>query len=175
MMQKMDIQDCLIYLENRDVTNEEIMERMGCNKTTIQRWWNSNKSTPKYLAKMQKWCQESQPLSDLYVGLRPPERFYIEALENAKILKGHETKKYNILHTELSCPKHYDRGTLGGSSRNKAMKSFCHPIFTRPRPKTEDIIRICSEFHPEERVRNHFTSELLRVLGKVDLNDDSLS
>ena len=174
-MQKMDIHDCLIYLENRDVTNEEIMEKMGCNKTTIQRWWISNKSTPKYLAKMQKWCQESQPLSNLYVGLRPPERFYLEALENADILKGHETKKYRILRNNLNCPNHYDRGTPAGRSKAMMMKSPCHPAYPRPRPENEDILRICSEFHPEERVRNHFTSELLRLLGKADLSDDSLS
>jgi transcriptional regulator with XRE-family HTH domain len=175
MMQKMDIHDCLIYLEKRGVTTEEIMEKIGCNKTTIQRWWISNKPTPKYLAYMQKWCQESMPIEDLFVGRRPPENMFIEALENAIALVGHEDRKYGMLLVNLTCKGHYDKGTQAGRSRRQMMSGHCYPSFFRKRPETDLVRQIIADFHPDERVRLSFTSEFLKSLGTVDLNDDSAS
>lgn len=171
MMQKMDIQDCMIYLETKGISDEEIIEKMDCNKTTVQRWWKSNKATPKYLAKMQKWCGLYVPIEDHFYGKRPPEDMFREALETALIDckdEAYQIKWQLRYHSRnFGFKNYYDNGIPAAHGhrtiQNHPFKSYYH----KDRPSIETIRRVCADYHPDIRVRDYFTTEINKAEARI--------
>lgn len=161
MTVKMDIIDCLIYLEEHGVTNEQIIEKMGCNRGTVNDWWKNEKCSPKYLRKMQRFCDDFTPISDLVFLDRPPKYMFVEAVENGmKLLheKGFtETPIFKKLKKHLYLcghPEYYDSGIPANPNprRQKKYQNW----YRKDRPKTEFVQNICRWWHPDERVKDFF-------------------
>jgi len=167
MLHKMDIHDCLIFLEKQGVTDAEIIDRMELNRSTVQRWWKTNKPSPKYLAKMQKWCGEFIPIEDHFYGKKPPEAIFHEALANAYYtlreegVSLDELRPYAILLRCMEYPKFYDRGIPPATSRGRANR-LRTMSGDRP-PSIEKIQQIIADYHPEKRISDYFTKLVKEV------------
>lgn len=168
MLHKMDIHDCLIFLENQGLTEADIQERMGLHRTTISRWWKTNNPSPKLLAKMRKWCGEFIPIEDHFYGKKPPENIFHEAVTNAYYElendgdKRHEsTHPWSILrigyyHHKMMWPNYYDRGIPAASSRAMAMRCPYRGTYRTDPPKIEHIQQIIADYHPDRRIKEYF-------------------
>ena len=154
MLHNADIVDCLIFLETEGIEDAEIIEKMGINRSTLTRWWKENKSTPRLLQKMRKWCDSFLPITETYRGRRPPKYLFIEALEEAN--KSGE-KKYSICTHRMRFKGFYEQGIPPTTSRAVAMKNpwrgyeYIHP------PKTEFVIETIALFHPDSKIREAFS------------------
>ena len=169
MLHKMDIHECLIFLEKQGVKDAEIIEQMGVNRSTVQRWWKTNKPTPKLLAKMQKWCGEFIPIEDHFYGKKPPKIIFEEALCNcyytlkplmdAKAMNDEYRywHKYRVgaYHRCMAAPHFYDRGIQPARSRGTA--NALRTMSGEKVPSIENIYRIIADYHPEKRLRDYFT------------------
>tara|TARA_R110000823_G_scaffold295814_1_gene415795 strand:- start:4346 stop:4783 length:438 start_codon:yes stop_codon:yes gene_type:complete len=108
MSHNADIVDCLIFLESKGITNEKIIERMGCNRSTVSRWWKGNKSTPRYLAKMQKWRFELLPNTYETIKKAQEDLKYLERLSMPEFkdllfpdaLENYSELKWNLFTTD---------------------------------------------------------------------------
>jgi len=173
MLNKMDIHDCLIFLENQGVTKAEINERLDLHRTTINNWWKTNNTNPEYLGKMRKWCGEFIPIEDHFYGKKPPKNIFHEAVTNA----------YYTLHSQIdfkddfknmTCPlyQYFKRNRIAIFLRCMEIPHFyargCPPSRTkRPKaghsyygdkmPSIEEIYRIIADYHPLKRFRDYFT------------------
>lgn len=186
MLDNMDIHDCLIYLEENGVTNAQIIEKMGCNRTTVNDWWKTNKASPRYLAKMRKFCTEYVPIPDLILCDKPPKYMFEDALKNQmQYLHDNpdEDEKYGEagyfsgryfsdesnqkMAYDLGClkslnylmgyPDFYDSGIPPKPTRRYVKyKTWYHQ--TAPNAKFKQLL--CSIAHPDKRVRDYFTSVL---------------
>ena len=161
MLNKMDIHDCLIFLENQGVTKAEINERLDLHRTTINNWWKTNNTNPEYLGKMRKWCGEFIPIEDHFYGKKPPEDIFHEAVARAvRTLKKEgasvdEIRPYGILLRCMEYPKFYDRGIPPATSRGRANR--LRTMGGAQPPEIEQIQQIIADYHPEKRLRDYFT------------------
>ena len=156
MLHNVDIVDCLIFLESKGITDEQIMERMGCNRSTISRWWEKQKATPRYLAKMQKWRLELLPIDLQFIGKRPPEHMFIPALEAA--VEANERGASQMAH-RMRYKGFYDNGIPSTTSRAIAMKHAWKSLEYQRPPETDYVRDIIARFHPDERVREAFKTD----------------
>lgn len=157
----MDIIDCLITLEKYSITDEQIVEKMGCNKSTIQSWWKNQKASPRYLAKMQKFCAEFLPISIQLKFDRPTEEMFCDALHNAIKQLGDtsvdERRSLCWIRHKLGYKGYYDKGI---PATTKRFGDSFRGHWPKPAIETEYAQELCSKFHPDEGIRNYFISVL---------------
>ena len=153
MLHNADIVECLIFLETKGIEDAEIIEKMGINRSTLSRWWKENKSTPRLLQKMRKWCDSFLPITETYRGRRPPKYLFIEALDEAVLTGEH---RYTRCAKQMQYKGFYEQGIPQATSRGR-QNEFRSCIGNKPRPTTEFVIETIALFHPDSKIREAFS------------------
>ena len=156
MLDNMDIVDCLIFLETEGFTSEQIQEKMGCNRSTLSDWWKKNKSSPRYLQKMRKWCQEFIPVEQMFVGVRPPKDMFLEALDMACET---DNSMYTQIRFKMGWKTYYEKGIPAAKGHRTIQNHPYKRWYHQDRPPTELVREIIAEFHPNKRIREAFQKE----------------
>ena len=155
MLHNADIVECLIFLETEGIEDAEIIEKMGINRSTLSRWWKENKSSPRLLQKMRKWCESFRPITESFHGRRPPEYLFIDALEYACDAKHpHATQTRH----KMRYKGFYDKGIPPATSRGR-MNPWRGTYYKQP-PTTEYVVEVIKLFHPDPKIREAFLNIL---------------
>ena len=152
MLHNADIVECLIFLENKGIEDAEIIEKMGINRSTLSRWWKENKSTPRLLQKMRKWCDSFLPITETYRGRRPPEYLFLEAIDYACDADYYDSR---YMRHHLRYKGFYDKGIPAATSRGRC-NSF-RGIFPKDPPSDDYVMEVLMLFHPDPKVREAFS------------------
>lgn len=147
----------LLFLESKGISDKEIIERLGTTKSTFDRWWNGTKPNARTIVKLLHWVAEYEPITETYVGRRPPEYLFKEALEEAEYSRDDEYKKKHLIGYFMRCmnyPTYYDRGIP--PSRTRRVR-WPRSYFGDKRPTTDQAIKIIAENHPLPHIRETFS------------------
>ena len=179
MIAEWDLHDCLLYLNENEIEDEMIIEKMGIKKHTMNQWWKTKKTNPKSLAILRKWCEDFAPVEWTCPYDIPTQGMYMSALERKMhhLKKTHQKGKvadhmYWTTHTHFLpdwIQKEYcsAKGDYARCRDNKNYYTDGLPI-TKKRhwavkpPDPKIVVKIVAMFHPDERVRDHFISVTLR-------------
>ena len=144
----MQVTELLLFLEEHDVTDEQILEKMDITQSTLNRWWKKNSCPARNLAKLRIWCATFVPITETYYGDRPPEYLFAQALACAP-----DERPYGYHKKNMQYPNYYNCGIPAGTSsrmiRNHPFRSWQN----KPKPSTEFVILTLASWHPEKSVR----------------------
>ena len=150
----------LLFLESKGISDKEIIERLGTTKSTFDRWWNGTKPNARTIVKLLHWVAEYEPITETYVGRRPPEYLFKEALEEADYSRDDDYKKKHRVGIYMRCmnyPSFYDRGMP--PARNYKRIRWPRSMHGERRPETDYAIMLIAENHPNPHIRDAFSNE----------------
>ena len=174
-----DLHTCLLYLNDQNITDEMIMDKMSIKKHTMNQWWKTNRTNPKPLAILRKWCEEFAPIEWSCPFDRPTVEMFVSALKvrrkQVRDMFPDEWESHWTTHTHLLSKEIKDMEYSWGSADSYLFTIDKHPkyyewglpitkkrYFSVGHVSDKTAQRWVSKFHPDERIRNHFTSVLLK-------------